>query len=491
MLNNGEGLTRRRVLQAMGAVGALVSGAVPARAIAAAASPVPPFDELGKGLRGRLLQPDDAGYDDARRVWNAMIDRRPAAIAQCAGTADVVRAVKFARAEGLPLSVRGGGHNVAGKAVRDAALMVDLGPMQAVSVDRGRRIARAEGGTRWAVFDAATTEQGLVTTGGTIASTGVGGLTLGGGLGWLMRRHGLSCDNLRAAEVVIATGEVVRASAVDNPDLYWALRGGGGNFGVVTSFEFALHDEEPLLAGIAVYPGKRLGDMLRFFREFTAGAPDALTTIAGVSIGDSSARGADRNVGWIGVCHSGAPGQAEERVRPVREFGPPLEDGISPMSYRALQAMFGESEAAAQRVYWRSNFMTRLPDAAIDGIVRRADAGMPGGGTAVLLEHMGGAIRRLGAEETAFSNRHAEYNVSVLTEWQDAGDDASNIAWTREYGDELQAFSTGAGYVNYMTGDEGAERVRSTYETNLERLIEVKRAWDPDNFFSSNQNITP
>jgi FAD/FMN-containing dehydrogenase len=362
--------------------------------------------------------------------------------------------------------------------------------MQSVSVDPERRTALAQGGTRWVTFDAATTAQGLVTTGGTVATTGIGGLTLGGGLGWLMRRHGLACDNLLSAEVVTADGDVLRAGADVNPDLYWALRGGGGNFGVVTAFEFGLHPEEPIAAGIATYPGPALGDALRFFRDYTSNAPEALTTIAGVSVGDAALRGAERNMSWIGICHTGEPDAADERVRPVREFGPPVDDSIGTMSYHALQSMFGNSPPAAQRVYWRSHFMTRLTDEAIELIVQYADAGMPGDAT-VLLEHMGGAIRRLGEHDTAFSNRSAEYNVSILTGWTSAADDAAYIAWTRDFGDALKEFATGAGYVNYMTDDEGAERVRSTYEANLARLIEAKRKYDPDNFFSGNQNIRP
>lgn len=491
MIGTGKRSARRRILKALGGIGALAAGGLPLRAGLAAASPVPLLDDLKEALRNRLILPSDPAYDEGRQVWNGMIDRHPAAIARCRNVDDVLAVVDFAREHEVPVSVRGGGHNVAGKAVRDGAIMIDLGPMHGVRVDAGRRRGMAEGGARWASFDAATTAKGLVTTGGTVGSTGVGGLTLGGGLGWLMRRHGLSCDNLVSAELVTAAGQRLTASAGENPDLFWALRGGGGNFGLVTSFEFALHEEEPLLAGIAIYPGNRIPDMLRFFRDYTANAPEAVTTIAGVSVADSSATGPARNIGWIGVCHSGAPDQGEQRVQPIRAFGPPLEDGIGRMSYRDLQAMFGNSAPAAQRVYWRSNFMTRLPDEAIDLIVGRANAGMPTEDTVVLLEHMGGAIRRLGEHDTAFSNRHAEYNVSVLTEWQELADDERNIAWTRDYGDELKAFSTGAGYVNYMTGDEGAERIHSTYETNLERLIEIKRKYDPANFFSSNQNIAP
>ncbi len=491
MIKTGRKVARRRVLKALGGIGALAGSGTTLRALAADALPSPVQEDLRAALREALILPSDPGFDKARQVWNGMIDRHPAALARCRNAADVIAVVELAREHEVPVSVRGGGHNVAGKAVRDGGILIDLGLMQEVSVDAKRRTGRAQGGARWATFDAATTAQGLVTTGGTIATTGVAGLTLGGGLGWLMRRHGLSCDNLLTAEVVTADGRQLTASVSENPNLYWALRGGGGNFGVVTAFEFALHEEEPLLAGVTVYPGHRIRDMLRFLRDYTSAAPDALTTIAGISVADNSISGADRNVGWIGVCHSGALALGEERVRPIREFGPPIDGGIERMSYSALQSMFGASAPGDQRVYWRSNFMTGLTDEAIDLIVRRSDAGMRGDGTVILLEHMGGAIRRIGEHETAFSNRHAEYNVSVLTEWQDSAADEANIAWTRAYGDELKAFATGAGYVNYMTGDEGEARVRSTYETNLERLIEVKRKYDPANVFSSNQNIVP
>ena len=490
MIHCGKRIGRRRVLRAGGVMAAAAASGLPLWALGRPA-PAADYADLRMRIDGTLILPADADYADARRVWNGMIDRRPAAIARCASVADVQTALAFARTHDIPVAVRGGGHNVAGKAVRDDALVIDLALMQAVSIDPDRRIGRAQGGTRWATFDTATTEHGLMTTGGTIATTGVGGLTLGGGLGWLMRRHGLACDNLVAAEVVTATGDLLRASAADNPDLFWALRGGGGNFGVVTSFEFGLHTEEPILAGIATYPGAALGDTLRFFREYTAEAPEALTTITGVSVADNSLRGPERNVGWIGVCHTGEPEAAEERVRPIREFGPPLEDNIGAMSYRLVQTMFGSGHRTPHRVYWRSNFMTRLSDEVIDLIVRHADAGLRGENTAILLEHMGGAIRRLGEHDTAFSNRSAEYNVSVLTEWTEPADDAANVAWTRAFGDELEAFATGAGYVNYMTDDEGPERIRSTYETNLAQLIEVKRRYDPENFFSSNQNIKP
>jgi FAD/FMN-containing dehydrogenase len=488
MKNKAVIKTRRQVLKALGAAGAITTAGAPFRTLFAA---TPALDELRAAMGERLVLPADPGYDGARRVWNAMIDRRPAAIARCASTEDVVRAVKLARGAGLPLSVRGGGHNVAGKAVRDDALMIDLGPMHAVDVNPDSRKARVGGGARWAAFDAATARHGLVTTGGTVSTTGVGGLTLGGGLGWLMRKHGLSCDNLVGAEVVTANGDVLYASAAENPDLFWALRGGGGNFGIVTGFEFGLHAAEPVVAGLAMYPQAMLRDMLSFYRDYTAEAPNAVTAQAGVMAGPPGSPLEGQNIGWIGVCHKGPLEEGLSLVKPIKAFGPPAIDGIGEMQYLALQSMFDGGMAATSRNYWRSNFMADLPDEVIDLFVRHAEEGLPSAGVLLLLEHLGGAIAAVGENATAFSSRGANYNSSVLSSWTDATDDDENIAWTRSFGDELKEFATGAAYVNYMTGDEGAERLRSTYETNLEQLIEVKRKYDPDNVFSGNQNIAP
>jgi FAD/FMN-containing dehydrogenase len=484
-------LSRRDVLRAGGAAGALAATGFPVPGLAAGSQAARHFEDLRASLSGRLILPTDGDYDPARQVWNAMIDRRPAGIAQCQTVEDVVHAVRFARSNDLPATVRGGGHNVAGKAVQDDALMIDLGPMQAVTVDPDRQRARAQGGARWNSFDSATLEHDLVTTGGTVSTTGVGGLTLGGGLGWLMRKHGLSCDNLVAADVVTADGKVLRASAEENPDLYWALRGGGGNFGIVTDFEFRLHPAEPLVAGMAMYPQAKIGDMLRFYREYTAGLPNAMTAQAGVFPGAPDTPLAGQSVGWIGVCHSGPLEAGKRLVEPIRAFGPPAVDMIGEMQYRALQTMFDGGMVTRTRNYWRSHFVADLPDEVIDLFVEYAEAGLPNAQTLLLLEHMGGAIAEVGEHDTAFSNRGAKYNVSILNGWTDADKDAENIAWTRGFGDRVKAHATGAAYVNYMTGDEGAERIRSTYQANLERLIEVKRKYDPDNFFSSNQNIKP
>lgn len=484
-------INRRELIQACGALGATSALTYPLLALAQNAAAADPLSALRDSLRGSVILPGDAAYDDARKVWNGMIDRHPAAVAQCSGVADVIEAVNFARKHKIPVSVRGGGHNVAGKAVRDDAIVIDLASMHGIRVDPESKTARAGGGARWNAFDYETNALGLVTTGGTVSTTGVGGLTLGGGLGWLMRKHGLSCDNLIGADVVTADGRFLQAGATENSDLLWALRGGGGNFGVVTSLDFQLHDAEPIVGGMALYPGAMLADVLRFFRSYTESAPDSVTTLAGVFASDGTKSGPDRNAAWIAVCHSGPVDEGLRLVRPIKDFGPPMADQIGEISYLTMQALFDGGAVPGRRNYWRSNFLEALGDDAIDAFVSLADAGLAGAGSNMFFEHMGGAIARVGEHDTAFSNRKAKFNATVLGSWSDAADDPANIAWARASGDRLKAFATGAGYVNYMTGDEGSARVRSTYKANLERLIEVKRKYDPTNFFSSNQNIAP
>lgn len=449
-----------------------------------------PLADLRTSLRGTLLTAADAGYDEARKLWNGMIDRHPAAIARCSGVADVIDVVKYARGKELAVTVRGGGHNVAGRALRDGALAIDLSRMKGIRVDPGAKTARVQGGARWGELDHETLAFDLVTTGGTVSTTGVAGLTLGGGVGWLMRKHGLACDNLRSVDVVTADGRFLTASDAENADLFWAVRGGGGNFGVVTSFEFGLHDLEPITGGIAMYPAAVTRDLLRFFRDFTSKAPDSVTTMGGVLVGPPGTPIEGQKAGWIAVCHSGPESEGERLLRPLKEFGPPAVDLIGPMPYAALQTMFDAGSPPGMRNYWRSNYVTELSDAAIDAIVAHAD-GLPSPQSMLMLEHMQGAIARVGEQATAFSNRSAKYNFSILSAWTDAADDAENIAWTRGFGDAMKSFSTGAGYVNYMTDDESAQRVRATYEANYQRLVAVKRKYDPTNFFSGNQNIRP
>ena len=448
------------------------------------------LDGLADLLRGDLIRPGHDAYDQSRKVWNGMIDKHPAAIARCTGAADVVDVVNYAREKNIPVTVRGGGHNVAGKALRDNAITIDLGRMHGVWVDPNKKRARAQGGAKWGAFDRETLALNLVTTGGTVSTTGVGGLTLGGGLGWIMRKHGLSCDNVLSADVVTADGRFLVINETENSDLYWAIRGGGGNFGVVTSFEYQLHDLEPIVGGMALYPESMLKDLFHFFRDYTSKAPDSVTAMAGVLIGPPGTPVEGQNAGVIAVCHSGPASAGERLLKPIKEFGPPAVDFIGPTSYPAMQTLFDAGSPPGLRNYWRSNFMTELSDAAIDAIVSRSDE-LPPPGSMILVEHLGGAVGRVGDHDTAFSNRRAQFNTSVFGTWVDAGEDKRNIDWVRTFGDELKAFSTGGAYVNYMAGDEGAGNIRAAYETNFKRLTEVKRKYDPTNFFSGNQNIVP
>ncbi|MCH5372652.1 MAG: FAD-binding oxidoreductase [Planctomycetes bacterium] len=488
-------LTRRNLLLGSAALGGAAMLGSPATVFAADAAPAAvsggsPLDDLGRMLSGELITPSDSSYDDVRKVWNGMIDKRPLAIARCSGVADVIQVIEYARNKNLPVSVRGGGHNVAGKALRDGAITIDLRPMHGIRVDPDRKTGRAQGGTLWRAFDRETVAFNLVTTGGTVSTTGIGGLTLGGGIGWLMGKYGLACDNLVSADVVTADGRFLTASAEENDDLFWALRGGGGNFGVVTSFEFGLHDLEPIIGGMALYPQAMSGDLLRFFRDFTASAPDSVTSMFALVAGPPGTPLEGQNAGMIAVCHSGPLDEGKQLLQPIKDFGPPVIDSIGPMAYTSLQTMFDAGSGPGRRNYWKSNFMQELSDGAIDTIVDHSDA-LAGENTMILVEHMGGAVRRVGSHATAFSNRDAKYNASVLAGWNDPRDDQKNIAWTRELSDALKAFATGGGYVNYMAADESAARVHASYEANYQRLVAIKRKYDPTNFFSGNQNIAP
>lgn len=486
-------ISRREMLMGSAAAGGLAALGAPVISFAqsststAAASP---WDDLTARLGGNLITPEHDAYDEARMVWNAMIDKRPSAIARCSGVADVIEVVKYARDKNLPVTVRGGGHNVAGKAVRDGAIQIDLGRLHGIRVDSVRKRARAQGGVRWNAFDRETLALGLVTTGGTVGDTGIAGLTLGGGIGWLVRKHGLSCDNLISADVVTADGRLLTASESENADLFWAIRGGGGNFGIVTSFEYQLHDLEPITGGLTLYPESMVKDLLHFYRDYTASAPDSVMTMAGVMVGPPGTPVEGQNAGYVAVCHSGPASEGERLMQPIKEFGPPAVDFIGPTTYAAMQSLFEGAGAPGMRNYWRSSFMKELSDDAIDALVNRSDE-IPRPGTLLLLEHMGGAVSRVGEKETAYANRGANYNVSILGSWLDAGEDDKNIAWTRMFGDELRSFSTGGAYVNYMAADESAENVRGAYEANFQRLVAVKRKYDPSNFFSGNQNIVP
>jgi FAD/FMN-containing dehydrogenase len=419
-----------------------------------------------------------------------MIDKRPSAIVRCAGTADVISAVQFARSNDLTVSVRGGGHNVAGKALRDGALAIDLSLMKGLRVDPKAKSARAQAGVTWGEFDRETVSFDLVSTGGTVSTTG-SGLVLGGGLGWLMRKYGLACDNLLSVDVVTANGEFLTASESENADIFWAIRGGGGNFGIVTSFEYRVHELESITGGMTLYPPDMLKDMFRFYRDYTSGAPDSVTAMAGIVQGPEGSPLAGQLAGFFGVCHTGTASEGERLVRPIKKFGPPAMDMIGLTSYAAIQSLFDAASPPGNRSYWRSNFLNEISDEAIDVILANAD-GMPGNAySALFFEHMEGAVGRVGVRDTAFSNRKAKYNFTILSSWTDRAEDDRYVTWTRAFGDAMKASATGAGYVNYMTDDEGTARIRATYEINYDRLVAVKRKYDPTNFFSGNQNIAP
>jgi FAD binding domain len=419
--------------------------------------------------------PSDPGYDTARRVWNGMVDRRPAAIARCAGVADVINAVTFARRLDVPISVLGGGHNIGGSGIRDGALTIDLRAMKGVRVDPRARSVRAHGGVVLGEFDRETTAFDLTTTMGIASTTGIAGLTLGGGLGYLMGKHGLASDNLLSVDVVLADGSFVTASNEEHADLFWALQGGGGNFGIATSLEYRLHPAEPITGGVVVYPVSRAKDFFHFYRDFTSSTPDTLTVYAGVGIGPPGTPVEGQQVAVAIVCHSGARAEGERLVQPMRAFGPPLLDAIGAIPYCTLQSMLDAAFTPGNRGYWRSYFIPELSDGVIDAIVECTAEGVPGiPGSAVFLEHMHGAVRRRGQHESAFANRAAAYSFGIFTAWADAKQDEQNIRWTRSFGDRIRPLSTGGGYVNYMTEDEGEERVRATYAGSYERLIAAR-----------------
>ena len=443
--------------------------------------------QLGAGLHGPLFRSGDAGYDEARKVWNGMIDRRPALIARCAGVADVIAGVRFAREHDVLVSVRGGGHNAPGNAVCRGGLMIDLSAMRSVRVDPVRRTARAEGGATWADFDRETQAFGLATTGGSVSDTGIAGLTLGGGLGWLAGKHGLTCDNLLSADVVTADGRVLVASATDNADLFWGLRGGGGNFGVVTSFEYRLHPVGPVLAGMALYPFSKAKEALKLYRDFATSIPDEVNTIGGLLTSPDGVP-----VVAIAVCYNGSLEAAEKVLRPLREFGPPLADQIAPMPYRQLQTLLDAATARGRRYHIKSNMMQRIGDDAIDTLVKRF-ATIPSPLSFVFFQQLGNAANRVDATATAFSHRDALCEWGCLSSWLEPAADDLNTQWTRELAEVMRPFTTGSDYVNQigLESEEGTERIRAAYGMNYDRLVALKNKYDPSNLFRHNQNIKP
>jgi FAD/FMN-containing dehydrogenase len=440
---------------------------------------------LADGLRGPLLRPGNGSYDEARKVWNGMIDRRPALIARCAGVADVIAAVRFARAQGILVSVRGGGHNITGNAVCEGGLMIDLSPMKSVRVDPAKRTARAEAGLTWGDYNRETQAFGLASTGGVVSTTGIAGLTLGGGLGWLGGKHGLSCDNLLSADIVTAEGRFLTASADQNPDLFWGLRGGGGNFGVVTSFEYRVHPVGPVLAGMVLHPMAKAREVLRFYRDYSRACPDELTAFAGLMTSHEGDPVVAIVVGYIGDLADG-----EKWVAPLRRFGSPLADTIAPMSYVRLNKMFDASfpYGGVQR-YWKSSFLRELGDDVLEILVDRS-AAMRSPMSMVAFFHLHGAATRVDRNETAFGLRDDQWDYDVISQWSDPGESAGHIQWTREFWTAVEPFASGEVYVNHLDAEEGT-RIQAAYSHNYGRLVALKNKYDPTNLFRLNQNIKP
>jgi len=450
------------------------------------------------GFRGELLTADHADYDDARAVWNGMVDRRPQLIARCTGTADVVAAVRFARAHELEIAVRGGGHNVGGTAVCDGGIVVDLSAMRAVSVDPVERVAQVQGGALWGDVDHETQAHGLATTGGIIGHTGVGGLSLGGGIGWLMRKHGLTVDNLVAAEVVTAAGEVVRASADEHPDLFWALRGGGGNFGVVTWFRFALHPVGPtLMAGPVFWAAEDTTDVLRFYRELVSRAPDELGnvvrlgTIPPLPVIDEELH--FRPAIAVASCYAGPVQEGERALRPLREFGSPLVDLVGPTRYVDHQSGLDDTVPHGWHYYWKATDLTELSDDVIDVVADHAYRATSPRSYAAMF-HLGGAVARTAHGATAYIGRDVEHNIIIDAAWLPEDDDtvgAAETRWARELLDALAPHHAGV-YVNFLDSDEDPSRILEAYgDDTYGRLAAVKATYDPNNVFHHNKNIQP
>jgi hypothetical protein len=440
--------------------------------------------ELASGLRGSVVGPGDCGYDRVRAVFNGMIDRRPLAVIRCGDASDVLRCITFARRHDLPLSVRGGGHSVAGNAVGDGAVMLDLSGMKAVRVDPDARTVRAEPGLTLGEFDRATQAFGLATTLGVVSVTGIAGLTLGGGLGWLNGRYGLACDNLISADVATADGQLLRASAEENEDLFWGIRGGGGNFGVVTSFEYQLHPVDRVLAGGLSYPLSMAPLVLRFYDDFVKAAPDELST--SVSLGLTPA--GEPTVS-ITVCYCGPIEEGEHAVRPLRAFRSPADDTIQPTPYIVLQSARDEGFPSGRLHYWKSGWLRDVTDGAIETLMQFIPQ-IPSSASGVGLQQMHGVASRVAPSATAFPHRAEQYDFLIGSQWSDATDSDRNVRWTRALFEAMEPHLEESVYVNNL-GDEGPGRVQAAYGENYERLVSVKRTYDPDNFFRANQNIDP
>ena len=445
------------------------------------------------GLRGELLRPDRDGYDAARSIWNGMIDRRPALIARCTGPADVMTAVCFGREHDLLTAVKSGGHNVAGSALCDGGLVIDLSPMKGVHVDPARRTALAQAGLTLGDLDHETQAFGIAAPAGIVSTTGIAGLTLGGGFGWLTRKYAMTCDHLLSADIVTADGDAVRASEEENADLFWGIRGGGGNFGVATSFEYRLQPVGPIVvAGLVAYPMEKATELLRFYRDFATEAPEELTTIFVLRIAPP-APFLPEELHWkpiaaVFVCYAGDLDEGERVLRPLREFGPPAADVITRKPFVVHQTMLDPMQPKGRRYYWKSDDLSELSDGAIETIVAQAQ-GITSPHTIVAMFQLGGAASRVSEDAMAYSHRAAAFALNVNASWEE-GEPEPHIEWARGFSTAMQPYSTGV-YVNFL-GEEGEDRARAAYGTDkYQRLVDLKTKYDPTNFFRVNQNIKP
>jgi FAD/FMN-containing dehydrogenase len=443
------------------------------------------IDGFRSSIYGELMLSSSAGYETARQVWNGNIDRRPALIVRCTGPADVQRAVDFARTHELLVSLRCGGHSAPGYGTNDGGMVMDMSPMKGIRVDPGSRTARAQGGVLWREFDHETQAFGLATTGGTVSNTGIGGLTLGGGLGWLMGKHGLSIDNLISADVVTADGQFRTASPSENPDLFWALRGGGGNFGVVTSFEYRLHPVSESLSGLVIYPLDQAREVLRFYRAYCATLPDEAEAFAGLMTHDGAPVVA-LVLGYNGPIEAG-----ESVLASARQFGKPIADVVGPMPYGVRQTLIDDPLAKhGLHRYWRSAFTDDLSDELIDRLVEGA-ASFSSPLSLLGLFYMHGAATRVPPTATAFSARRPLWDFDIIGQWSDPAESSGHIAWVRSLWDRLESELLGTVYINHMMGDDRPERVRASYGENYARLRQLKAVYDPMNMFRVNANVTP
>jgi FAD/FMN-containing dehydrogenase len=450
-------------------------------------------EQLREQVRGETITAEDPAYEDARRVYNAMIDRRPSVIVRCAGADDVVAAVNFARESGRDLAVRGGSHSVPGFGTADDAVVIDLSRMQAVEVDPGARTARGQGGATWGAFNDATHAHGLATTGGIISTTGIGGLTLGGGIGYLSRGFGLSCDNLLSAEVVTADGRTLTASAQGNEDLFWALRGGGGNFGVVTSFEYRVHPVREIYGGPMLYELSDAATVLKFYRDFIRDAPEEFGGFPAWQIAPPlpfipEDRHGEPFLIFV-ACWAGPIEEGEAALKPLREVAPVVADGVGPMPYPALNSAFDALVPPGLQHYWKANFVKELTDEAIDAHLEHGPK-VPVVNSTVHIYPINGACHRVAPDATAFAYRDANFATVIAGMWPDPADNEDNTAWVRDFYEATAPHSEEGGYVNFMAGDD-QERVKVNYRENYDRLVDVKRKYDPDNLFHLNQNIKP